>query len=488
MSAPLHVQGMYLRAPLTAVLATLAASATLQHISTFNATNAGFLNILPVDDSEALVISEFTGNPFAADGISAALQLQNANLLNISLSTLSTSITWPNEVVYFPSNITAGSTPDALLVAGGFLVPPKCVGNVTVLFATTGRTAVVLSTPKGDPLFGGWFYHRPLLKDVNGDGLTDVLIPRALKPLVGTPQGELIALLQPAAADPLSSVPWQEVSIANGSFAPDVFAQLATLRGDSDPDEQLVYTSFFTGGGLAMLVCPGCGPGTPSSARNTWSNTGSLQQVLLDMTLGPSFDISVIDLNGDGKLDLLVTNHVANASLSGVYAYESPPAGTPLTHVSAWSKHTLASGFVTREPGLPGTQASPGAARAFFPCTAPGGKPSVSLAGDGDQRFYVLDPLVPSDPTDWTYNLTEVWDCKGTVGQQASTALTDVHVRYMAEHADAVAASEGQGSIAAVSARERADAAGRALSASCSVLFVPCYDSSTVQVFMFTPT
>jgi hypothetical protein len=466
----MHLPSLAAAIAAAACMLSTASAASVQHLSSFTATNAGFLNVLPVNGAPALVVSAFTGNPLAADQVLAALSLDNQNLMNVTLSTLTSSITWPNEVALFPSNVSNGNAA-ALLVGGGFLVPPKCVGAVTVLDPATGK-GTVLSTPKGDPIFGGWFYHRPLLKDVNGDGLVDILVPRAIKPLIGTPAGELIALIQPSSADNAQGAitgPWIEQLIINGSFAPDVFSALATLRGASDVDEQLVFTSFFTGGGLAMLLCPKCGPGTPPSQRNTWSNTQSLQLVILDTSLGASFDVSVVDLNGDGKLDLLVTNHVSNETQSGVYAYETPAAGVPLTDASAWTKHTLASGFVTREPGLPGTQASPGAARAFFPCANSGQvKPTVSVAGDGDQRFYLLNANSDSDPANWSYTLNEVWDCKGTVGQQAPTALTPAHVQHL------------QGTAAAADAQ-------RALEASCDVLFVPCYDSSTVEVFMFTP-
>lgn len=238
----------------------------------------------------------------------------------------------------------------------------------------------------------------------------------------------------------------------SGTMSPDVFFALANLRGDGD--EQLLYTSFFTGGGLGLILCPGCAPaGAPASASastlagpNTWSNLSSLVQVALDPSIGPGFDVQVVDLNGDGALDLLVTNHVDNATLSGVFAYEAPATG-PLTTPGSWKKHVLASGFIVREPGLPGTQASPGAARAMPACTASGySKPLITLSGDGDQRFYLLVPA-SQDPSNWTYSLTEIYDCGGTAGRQAAADL------------------DGDG---------------------CPEMLLPCYDSSTVAVMRVT--
>ncbi len=143
----------------------------------------------------------------------------------------------------------------------------------------------------------------------------------------------------------------------------------------------------------------------------------------------------------------LVTNHVDNDTLSGVFAYEAPLYPIPLTNAAAWTKHVISSGvYHVLEPGP--NQASPGAALSFFPCgsspAAP--KPSVSVAGDGAQKLFLVEPVSQSDPADWRYNTTVLYDCKGTVGQQAAV-----------------------------------DVSGDA----CVEMFVPCYDSSTVAVLSF---
>ena len=192
-----------------------------------------------------------------------------------------------------------------------------------------------------------------------------------------------------------------------------------------------------------MLQCVGCGAGNDSerdggTTSNTWAlaaeNKG-LAPFVIDSTLGPSFDVAIVDINGDGLLDLLVTNHVDNAtthgSVSVVTVFQAPAAPTPLTTLSAWSRHDIAVGFDVREAGP--NQAAPGAARAFGPPSlpapskgqslAPSSKPWVSVAGDGDQRFYVLTPHVPSDPLNWDYTRNLVWDCQGTVGRQTSIVI-----------------------------------------------------------------
>jgi hypothetical protein len=376
--------------------------------------------------------------------------LANVSRAGAALQPLTTNITWPNEVTQINASANLGVS-NGLLVAGGFLVPPKQVGAVTaaVLDASGAVSQLAkLSVDDGNAIFDGYFYHRALLHDCDGDGLDDVITARAVKPLIGTPNGQLVWLKRPAGPTPLApaSLPWQESVLLNGTWSPDVLFQLGNLRNDAD--EQIFFTSFFTGGGLGMVWCPGCN--TAGGGNNSWSNAEGLGLFVLDASIGPSFDVSIVDLNGDGQSDLLVTNHVDNATdggapQSGVFAYVAPAAPVPLTNVSAWTKHTLASGFTVREFG-PG-QAAPGAARAFFPCAgSAAAKPTIVLAGDGDQRTYVLQAASDSDPTNWAYTLTELFDCQGTVGQPA------------------VADVDGDG---------------------CVEVFVPCYDVGVVHVYSY---
>ena len=173
-----------------------------------------------------------------------------------------------------------------------------------------------------------------------------------------------------------------------------LFAAPISLRGDSD--EQLLYASFFTGGGLAMLQCEGCAGSDPTS---TWA-TAKFSPIVIDASVGPAFDVSVVDLNGDGRLDVLLTNHADNTtSVNGtvyqsvVVAYEAPIAPALISNVSEWTRHVLVEGFVVREAGA--NQAAPGAARDS------------------------------SDPDNWTYKQTLVHDCAGTSGRQVTTVVGD---------------------------------------------------------------
>lgn len=253
---------------------------------------------------------------------------------------------------------------------------------------------------------------------------------------------------QQPSSDPLAptSVPWAETVLANGSYAPDVFFDHADLNGDGL--WEIAYTTYFSGQGLAVLYTDA---GNSGPAR--WTNASGVSRVAVDPSIGTSFGLSIVDLNGDGKVDVLVTNHVDNTSLAGVYAYETPANGN-LSDPSQWVRHTLATGFAVVLP-LPG-QAAPGKAQPFFPCTGSNTtstasssvlrKPWIVVSGDGEYHAYLLVPNNDADPSDWTYTRSLLWNCAGTVGEMA------------------VADVDGDGA---------------------AEIFLPCYDTSQLNAFTY---
>lgn len=106
--------------------------------------------------------------------------------------------------------------------------------------------------------------------------------------------------------------------------------------------------------------------------------------------------MSFVDLNGDGRNELLMNNHVDDAT-AAVFAFEVP---ADIYH-GTFVRHTLASGFKTVAWGI--GSASPGFAYAFYPDTKNTTGPAyIAVAGDGAYQTYLLTPTGPH----FGYNLS----------------------------------------------------------------------------------
>ena len=66
------------------------------------------------------------------------------------------------------------------------------------------------------------------------------------------------------------------------------------------------------------------------------------KKVIIDDKIKHGFDLQMVDLNNDGKKEILATNHEHNDG-SAVFAYE--PSSDPLT--KPWKKHVLLDNIKT---------------------------------------------------------------------------------------------------------------------------------------------
>ncbi len=120
--------------------------------------------------------------------------------------------------------------------------------------------------------------------------------------------------------------------------------------------------------------------------------------------------VQLADLNNDGKLDLIVTNHqgAKETPEGAVFVYESPKKLT-----DPWTKHVLAHKFEVLQKGF--KQAAPGIPVVFQPHANSRVKPTIVLAGDGSQKVYLLN-AVSESPSSWEYEMSILHDCKATAG------------------------------------------------------------------------
>merc|ERR1712032_1500289 len=119
---------------------------------------------------------------------------------------------------------------------------------------------------------------------------------------------------------------------------------------------------------------------------------------VVDDELGHGFGCTWVDINGDGHLDLLATNHLNQNGSVFAYSWDGDLSDNSTTV----HKRTLATGFSAVSTSV--GQAAPGDAIPFF--AEPGnasGKPLILVSADNGNAIYVLVPAAPHDPGDWTY-------------------------------------------------------------------------------------
>ncbi|KAJ3099880.1 hypothetical protein HDU97_002709 [Phlyctochytrium planicorne] len=311
------------------------------------------------------------------------------------------SINWPNEMTSISSELFGV---EGVLAAGGFLVPFKQNGGIS-FSPKTGPSS------HGDwiNLFtnnNGYFYHRALAYDVDADGQLDILSCRATKPIFGgAVAGALVYLTPKDRRYPLGE--WQETILGDHC---DTFFQVADLNGDGINE---IITAEYWFSNFTVI--------STKNPRGSFTNPKDLVYNVIDSNVGHGFDLIFEDINGDGKKEILFTNHQSteDAVTGSVYAYEVPSdINAP---GSQWIKHILVDKLPVLIPGK--NQASPGSPKAFQPKASKPGKPWIALAGDGSTQAYFLIPN-SENPADWTYTNYVFHTCGNTVG---SIAVGDVN-------------------------------------------------------------
>ena len=320
------------------------------------------------------MVSSF--NPFGR-GLISRVHLKPDSLKGIGAlksEPLTAKFSWPNEADLIPSEVFGKHH---ISISSGFLVPGHATGVVAVINLFDGSVLDLVRPKKG------FFYHRILWHDMNGDGRLDAITARARRPILGRPEGQLLWLEHPS--DPRREA-WIEHPIAQG---PDVNFTAKDLDGDGYPE--IIAAQFF--------------------ARRLsvhWAEGSVWRERIIDEVPFPLFDLALADLNGDDALDLVVTNH-AGDDRGAIFAYEIPAA----FKTAPWRRHTLATGI---RPDI-----------WSFNAAAPGGalvvpvaeqKPSILLSGDGSGKVYHLHP-VSARQDDWTYHREVILDTKSTIGQLA---------------------------------------------------------------------
>lgn len=343
--------------------------------------NPAFLDLDRSDDQAPyrLIVNSF--QPFGSDEVQSIENISNSlsSTSNLEKVKWTSSVPWPNETFRVPSEVF--NHRDYFTIAGGFLMMGKSDGFIALYDRSTGEIVRKLTKKKS-----GYWYHQVTWADINGDGRLDILTARANKPLLGGGKGEILWLEQPAS--PLTD-DWAEHFIGKGPDVNFIYEDI-----DRDGSKEIIATEFF-GEKLSLWWLEG----------NKWKSQ------TLDSKLGAGFDLQLVDLNNDGHLDLLATNHVKRGS---VFAYEIPEN----IKSQRWNRITLLDNIQTKVRGM--GQASPGRAIAFHPnADKKDQKPLIIVAGDGSQKAHLLTPN-SEDSSDWGYKEDIILKVdKGVIGQIA---------------------------------------------------------------------
>lgn len=370
-------------------------------LGTFAVQDCSFSSIVDFHgpSNTSLLISSFSGNPRRQDTLHIVRNISQYfpdNIASVKVEVVTENVTWPNQSGNVPSGIF-GDDVEYSWVGGGFLVPGKKTGAVTI--SEIDSTSGGQSAPNGNaivisPVLDDYFYHICLWHDMNGDGLMDCVAAHTDFPLVGNPSGQLVFFAQPP-SNPLQNVPWDMTVLAAG---PDIFIHFTEWYGDGG-QPAIIAAQFFSDK-LVMYW----------TDEKTWTSDG-IQSVVIDSKLGAPFDVQVVDLNNDGVPDLLASNHQAVAEQSAVFAYVAPSDWKTGT----WVRHVLTNNITTLKKGE--GQASPGNAVAFSPSQQwAQNKKWILLSGDGAEYAYLLTPD-SEDPDDWSYTRQEILYTACTVGE-----------------------------------------------------------------------
>ena len=246
---------------------------------------------------------------------------------------------------------------EAVVVPGGFLATPK-PGRITLVNVDDPKRTeyVVVEAGSGTPDCSAgkgpdqirndrWFYHQALFHDMDGDGLKDLITARAnLMPFMYQcpPVGELVWFRNPGAALK-PDVPWEIrvlVGLPAETNGPEVNMALSDLDADGVPE--IIATHFFTSDNITVFGAP---------AGGQWKDVDPVKRPLRRKAImtgqGRPFAVEPEDLNGDGRLEILTSNHqgdgcfdVTKDVIPGrVIALEQPASGKLFDE--DWTTHIL---------------------------------------------------------------------------------------------------------------------------------------------------
>ncbi|XP_002127502.2 uncharacterized protein LOC100183211 [Ciona intestinalis] len=342
-----------------------------------------------------LVYSSFSPNPRQTDPIMRVEGVTKKYLdaSQMGANDITDELSWPNEVAAVPDNIFA--LPQVWWAASGFFMTGKDDGEVALMSMTDmayGKATPV--TISSNPTGILWYYHRVEWHDMNQDGCTDAVTARSNGGGPAANYTQLVWFENPCSTQ---LTPNWDVHVLTENVE-DVYFRLHSMTLPSGEETTAVISSGFYSHLLTVVW----------SNTNDWTDVSSIQTLVID-NYGWYFDVEMVDINMDGKLDILTSTWSQTGLPGAVIAYEMPDGDWT---TEPWTRHILQGGY---KSFIIAGSGSPGTANAFWPSTASTGKPFIMVSGDDDGNAYVLT-ADSEDANQWSYSQTTIFKGSGTVG------------------------------------------------------------------------
>ena len=348
---------------------------------------------------------------------------------------------WPNETLVMPADIVPF---EAVISPQGFqsALPPGRLSIINLDDPDRGEYLIHQSTWQPPRCAPGsednqpWFYHGVVFIDMDEDGLRDIVTARSSFKVAGgmcPPQGQLVWFRNPG--DALQAdVPWAESVIADVTPEPggaEVNINAADMDGDGSIE--VIATHFFKHDGITIY-------GAPEGKK--WSDIDPVNGPFVRRNdimngQGNPFAVEIADLNLDGKLDVLTSNHqgdncfaVTQDEIPGrVIAIEQPGRGDIFKR--KWRVHVVKDDIRPNpsypEPARGPGRLAPNRAVAFWPAKVLEGqtRPWLLVGGDEASKVWILKPRYPLSTDSWEYESAVIFDINDYYGANTSQRLLD---------------------------------------------------------------
>jgi len=386
---------------MVATLATATPDVAWTSMGHFKVDKAAFLEIGNFAGSEKfLLASSFsagplgTGKVFVIPGVEAAVTAGSVDhLKQHQLDMHGVSLQWPNSVTIIPDDVFGFR---AIMVPDGFLVPGHADGGLYIIKMDDEDITKSQSVTKITEYKKGYFYHMGHWVDLNGDGRLDWITARSNAKADG---GELVWFEHPV--EGLTDATWTEHIICSG---PDVGIEV--IEDGPWKHEIVVFAAEFFNEKVAYY--------------RVSTKTGDLvgSHIIDDGSILSAYSVTFVDLNGDGKKELMVNNHETDDSTNGIWSYDQPKHWE-----DSWTKRELASDFKNAFSVFVPNMA-PGFPYAFYPKVADeghkGNAAHILVAGDGDHTAWLM---TNTDKENFVWDRDTIHETRGTVGALAFADL-----------------------------------------------------------------